>query len=269
MVKSLGYQIIGTCDTEYLPKSNEFVIYFGNYPDDYMALPQSYQIYRHFLFFRNTPIDRFESNKCWDKIDRIYVMGLEGEFERMNDTWMHLCAMNAPLDRIEEYRAKKDKTLTDIYIGATKNHLDCLKTMKEAGHGCCLFLEDDFVFTSRIRENQESLEKFFEKDYDYNICFLSASKFHERKEYDDLLLESKQICTTSSGYLVSKTNIDTVFNTVREGYELLLENPESSHIYCIDRWWTCLDKLYIFKKKIGFQKPSLSKITGNLNVSLD
>jgi len=269
MVRSLGYQIIGTCDTEYTPKLFEFVIYFGNYPDDYMALPQSYRIYRHFIFFKDTPIDRFVSHSCWDKIDRIFIMGLEGEFERMNDTWMHLCAMNAPLDRIEEYRAKKDKTLTDIYIGATKNHMDCLKSMKDAGYGCCLFLEDDFVFTSRIRENQESLTEFFKRDYDYNICFLSASKYHERKDHDDLLLKSKQICTTSSGYLVSKTNIDTVFNKVREGYELLLENPECSHIYCIDRWWTSLDKIYIFKKKLGFQKPSLSKITGKLNIELD
>lgn len=269
MAKSLGYQIIGTCDTEYLPKSNEIVIYFGNYPDDYMALPQSYQIYRHFLFFKDTPIDRFESNSYWDKIDRIFIMGLEGEFERMNDTWMHLCAMNAPLDRIEEYRAKKDKSLTDIYIGATKNHMDCLGKMREGGYGCCLFLEDDFVFISNKKTIQESLTEFFKRDYDYNICFLSASKYHERIFHDDLLLQSKQICTTSSGYLVSKTNIDTVFNKVREGHQLLLENPECSYIYCIDRWWTSLDKLYIFKKKLGYQKPSLSKITGKLNIELD
>jgi len=269
MARSLGYQIIGTCDPEYIPKLFEIVIYFGNYPDDYMALPQSHKIYRHFLFFREIPLDRFISDKCWDKIDRIFIMGLEGEFERMHDTWMHLCEMNAPLDRIEEYRAKKDKDLQNIYIGATKNHMDCLEKMKVSGYETCLFLEDDFVFTSRIRENKKSLEEFFERDYDYNICFLSASKFHERREFDDLLIESKQICTTSSGYLVSKTNIEIVYNKVREGYNLLLENPDLSHIYCIDRFWTSLDKIYIFKKKLGFQKPSLSKITGKMNMELD
>jgi len=269
MARSLGYQIIGTCNTEYQPQLMEIVIYFGNYPDDYMALPQSYRIYRHFLFFRELPLDRFDAHPCWSNIDRIFIMGLEGDFERMHDTWMHLCEMNAPLDRIEEYRAKKDKDLKDIYIGATRNHMETLRTMRDASYECCLFLEDDFVFISNKHRIQESFNSFFSKDYDYNICFLSASKFHIRKEYDDLLLESKQICTTSSGYLVSKKNIETVYNKVKEGYEKLIENPDKSHIYCIDRFWTSLDKLYIFKKKLGFQKPSLSKITGNMNMNLD
>jgi hypothetical protein len=269
MARSLGYSIVGTCDSEYNPKLMEIVIYFGNYPDDYMALPQSFKIYRHFIFFKDIKIDRFEAHQCWDKIDRIFIMGLEGEFERMHDTWMHLCEMNAPLDRIEEYRAKKDKDLKDIYIGATKNHMDCLKSMKDSQYGCCLFLEDDFVFTSNIRENQKSINTFFSKEYDYNICFLSASKLHIRKEYDDLLLLSNQHCTTSSGYLVSNQSIETVYNKVKEGYDLLLQYPDKSHKYCIDRFWTSLDKLYIFKKKLGFQKPSLSKITGNMNMNLD
>lgn len=269
MVRSLGYKIIGTCDTEYIPKLFEFVIYFGNYPDDYMSLPQSYQIYRHFLFFKDIKLDRFISNRCFSNIDRIFIMGLEGEFERMHDTWMHLCGMNAPLDRIEEYRAKKDKELQNIYIGATKNHMDCLEKMRESRYETCLFLEDDFVFISNKKYIQESLSEFFKRDYDYNICFLSASKYHKRRELDDLLIESKQVCTTSSGYLVSKNSIDTVYNKVKEGYELLIQNPDKSDIYCIDRFWTSLDKLYIFKKKLGFQKPSLSKITGNMNMNLD
>jgi GR25 family glycosyltransferase involved in LPS biosynthesis len=269
MVRNLGYSVIGTCDPEYIPKSREFVIYFGNYPDDYMSLPQSFQIYRHFLFFKEIVIDRFYSNKCWESVDRIFIMGLEGEFERMNTTWSQLCLMNAPLDRIEEYRAKKDANLEDIYIGATKNHIDCLEEMKRSGYKNCLFLEDDFIFTSRIRENQLSLTEFFNRKYDYNICFLSASKFHERKSYDDLLIVSKQYCTTSSGYLISKSNLQNVLETVKEGYNLLLEYPDQSHIYCIDRYWSKLDKLYIFKKKLGFQNPSLSKITGELNKELD
>ena len=269
MVRSLGYSLIGTCDTDYQPKLMEFVIFFGNYPDDYMALPQSFRIYRHFLFFKELELDRFISNKCWDNIDQIFIMGLENGYERINNTWMHLCSMNAPLDRIQEYRAKKDSNLTDIYIGATKNHLDCLQLMRDNSYNHCLFLEDDFVFTSNIRENQESIFKFFENDYDYNICFLSASKFHERKVFDDLLLLSKQICTTSSGYLVSKKNLDLVLNTVKEGYELLIQYPDQSYNYCIDRYWTKLDKLFLFKKKLGFQSPSMSKITGKMNIELD
>ena len=181
---------------------------------------------------------------------------------------MHLVSMNAPLHRIQEYRAKKDKNLTDTYIGVTKNHIDCLKTMIDNSYNTCLFLEDDFVFTSNIRENQQRLFNFFERNYDYNICFLSASKYHKRIDFDDLLIQSKQICTTSSGYLINNHNIQLVYDTVKEGYDKLLKTPDSV-LYCIDRYWVLLDKLFIFKDKIGFQKPSRSKITGSLNIELD
>jgi hypothetical protein len=262
------WKIIGTCDLNYLPNFGEIVIYFGNYPDDYMALPQSYQIYMHFIFKNQVRIDRYEYAECWEKIDRIFIMGLEKEYERMNDTIMQLVFMNAPLDRIHEYRAKKDMKLTDVYIGVTKNHLDCLKYMIDGSYNTCLFLEDDFVFNSNIRENQYSLSTFLNRNYDYNVCFLSASKYHKREDFDDLLILSKQICTTSSGYLIHKNNIHLVYEKVKEGYEKLIET-EDSVSYCIDRYWCSLDKLYIFKNKLGFQKPSRSKITGKLNIELD
>ena len=266
--KEAWWIIVATCDLNYIPKFSEIVIYFGNFPDDYMSLPQSQQIYRHFIFKDHIQIDKYEYAECWEKIDRIFIMGLENEYERMNDTIMHLVSMNAPLDRIEEYRAKKDVNLTDVYIGATRNHMDCLKRMIDGNYNTCLFLEDDFVFTSNIRENQNRLSKFLNKNYDYNICFLSASKYHKREDFDDLLIVSKQMCTTSSGYLVNKNNVQIVYDKVREGYEKLIETQDSG-LYCIDRYWCSLDKLYIFKNKIGFQKPSRSKITGNLNIELD
>jgi hypothetical protein len=59
-----------------------------------------------------------------------------------------------------------------------------------------------------------------------------------------------------------------VYEKVKEGYEKLIETEDST-TYCIDRYWCSLDKLYIFKNKIGFQKPSRSKITGKLNIELD
>jgi GR25 family glycosyltransferase involved in LPS biosynthesis len=197
-------------------------------------------------------------------------MGLENEKERMTDVWIQLCLMNAPLNKVREYRAKKDPTLEHVYMGVTKNHIDCLNHMRESKfQQTCLFLEDDFVFTSRFQENQEALLDFFSRDYDYELCFLSASKMHRRLPWDDLLIQSKQICTTSSGYLVHRRYIDRVYQTVVEGYNKLLEHRSQSHLYCIDRYWAKLDKIFVFKNKLGFQKPSLSKITGNMNMMLD
>jgi hypothetical protein len=284
-VQHAGYRIVGTCNVDYEPSTmKEFVVYYGNFPDDYLCLPQrNRKMYRHVMFFgqeADVKLDAFVGvAPCWDAVDRIYIMGLEHENERMTDVWLQLCAMHAPLDRVHEYRAKKDPTLEDVYIGVTKNHADCLRDMimrrssshEEEGKKCSLFLEDDFVFTGRIRENQRDLLEFFQRDsYDYELCFLSASKMHHREPYDDLLIRSKQICTTSSGYLVNFTNVEKVHDVVAEGYQKLLENRSQSYLYCVDRYWaTKLDKIFVFKNKLGFQKPSQSKITGKMNVMLD
>ncbi len=274
LARELKYRIIGTCDLSYLPNDNdkEIVIYYGNYPDDYMSLPQSQRIYINTIYKDHICVDEFKSADCWKMIDKIFIMGLENEFERTNDTILQLAIMNAPLNKIHLYKAKKDNELSDVYIGATKNHLDCLKIMMNEKYETCLFLEDDFIFTSSIEENKQQLLSFMKRKYDYDICFLSASKYHKREDFDDLLILSKQICTTSSGYLVNKKNIKKIYDTVNKGYLLLLANKEQSHLYCIDRYWTKLqveNKVFIFKNKLGFQKPSRSKITGKLNCELD
>ena len=272
LARELQYKIIGTCDPLYVPGDKEIVIYYGNYPDDYLALPQSNKIYKHILYKDDIKLDEFKAAACWQKIEKIFIMGLENEFERTNDTILQLALMNAPLNRIHLYKAVKDKTLSDIYIGATKNHVDCLQLMLDGGYENCLFLEDDFIFTSNYEANKRKLGLFLERKYDYDLCFLSASKYHERVDFDDLLIMSKQICTTSSGYLVNKRNIRKVYEVVKEGYYLLITNKDASHLYCIDRYWSKLqkdNKVFIFKEKLGFQKASKSKITGKLNCELD
>lgn len=276
LAKEKGYKIIGTCNVKYEPKLDEIVIYFGNYADDYMALPQSNKIYIHVIYLEKfiKIVDMFIYDECWNNIERIYIMTLEKEFERLTETLLQLCLMNAPLHKLYIYKAKKDVNMVDIYIGATNNHLHCLYHMLTTPneHGkSCLFLEDDFIFTSVIDDNKTKLKTFFNRNYDYDICFLSASKYHKREDYDDLLILSKQICTTSSGYLINYKNIEKIYNIVKEGNELLKKTGDSNS-YCIDRYWCKLcndNKVFIFKNKLGFQKPSQSKITGAYNCNLD
>jgi hypothetical protein len=277
LAKEKGYKIIGTCNINYEPNIDEIVIYFGNYADDYMALPQSNKIYIHVIYLEKfiKLVDAFIYDECWNDIERIYIMTLQNEFERLTETLLQLCLMNAPLNRLYIYKATKDVNMVDIYIGATNNHLHCLyhmlTTSTTTPNKSCLFLEDDFIFTSIIDDNKRKLKTFFNRNYDYDICFLSASKYHKREDYDDLLILSKQICTTSSGYLINYKNIEKIYNIVKEGNELLKVTGDSNS-YCIDRYWCKLcndNKVFIFKNKLGFQKPSQSKITGTYNCNLD
>ena len=284
LAKEKGYKIIGTCNVKYEPNIDEIVIYFGNYADDYMALPQSNKIYIHVIYLEKfiKLVDLYVYDECWNDIERIYIMTLQNEFERLTETLLQLCLMNAPLNKLYIYKATKDVNIVDIYIGATNNHLHCLYHMLTAPtpttsptptipNKSCLFLEDDFIFTSVIDDNKKKLKTFFNRNYNYDICFLSASKYHIREDYDDLLILSKQICTTSSGYLINYKNIEKIYNIVKEGNELLKVTGDSNR-YCIDRYWCKLctnNKVFIFKNKLGFQKPSQSKITGAYNCNLD
>jgi len=272
LASRLDYKIIGTCNTNYEPQNKEIVIYYGNYADDYLSLPQSYKIYKNIVFYQDVKLDKFISDKCWNSIDKIYIMTVDICYERQYDILTQLCLMNAPLDRVFMHKVPKDKELNDIYIGVTKNHLFCLEHMKNLNYNNCLFLEDDFIFSQNYDDNKFKLKTFFDRNYDYDICFLAASKYHKREDFDDLLIISKQICTTSSAYFVSKKNINKVINIVKEGYDLLIKNKDNSEIYCIDRYWQKMandNKMFIFKNKLGFQKPAVSKILNKLNINLD
>jgi len=267
-LRQQGKIIVGTSSLDYEPKANEIVIYYGSYCEDYLALPHSNKIYINVLFFGEIKLDRFESDKCWDKIDKIFVMNLEKEIIRFNDTMLQLCYMNAPLDRVHHFKTQKVENPNDIYTAVTKTHLDCMKIMIDNEYETCLFLEDDIQFTSNIKENKSNLFHFLNRNYDYNIAFLAASRYGARVDFDDLLIETQQCCTTSSAYLLNKKNVELVYNTVMEGYKCLLKGG-GHWIYCIDRYWCRLNKKYIFKNKLGFQKLSVSNITGELNSHLD
>jgi hypothetical protein len=65
---------------------------------------------------------------------------------------MNLINMNAPINRIEEYIALKDDKISNLYIEPRQNHVNCIKKMIDKSYNTCLFLEDDFVFTSNIKK---------------------------------------------------------------------------------------------------------------------
>jgi len=181
-----------------------------------------------------------------------------------------LCRINAPLNKIYHYKAKSSKDINPL-TGATQNHVDVMDDMINNNYNTCLIIEDDITFTSDINKAKGDLIKFFEREYEYDICFLAASKFHKREPMDDLLIKSKQICTTSSAYLVNKKSIKKVRNCAKEGLDYLLKRGDPN-VYTIDRYWCKLqkdNKMFIFKNKISYQRPSYSNTKKTVAAFLD
>jgi len=216
----------------------------------------------------------------WSPVKQVYIMGVDVAPDRIYETKQELSRVGISLEKIQTYLAKKDADKSGAYLGATKNHADVLALSmakiwsQNDDNGVILFLEDDFVFSGNPTER---LMEFWRRcsigTYDYDICLLSASKMHERAELDDLISYSRQYCTTSSAYFVParKNTLEKVAALVREGYEKMKETGDTV-TYCIDRYWTKIqpaNRMILFKEKLGFQRPSMSKITGSLNAMLD
>jgi hypothetical protein len=266
LFQKLNKKLIASFNPSRKPEDDEVIIVYGNYPDWHHALPCSNKLFRHPSLFSQLTHHSIEYDSCWESIDIIYILNLKERSDRFSDTLLALCAVKAPIHRIHHYKAEKDGL--PPYIGATKNHVDVMKHFKESGKNKCLILEDDIVFIDDHKQLYESLNKFSNSSYNYNICFLSLSKIGERNYYDDLLSITKQKCTTSSAYFLNKETIETVLNVSEEGLLKMIETNDQ-HTYCIDRYWCKLPNLFFFKKKLVFQRPSFSNLTKSVNFNLD
>lgn len=271
-------KIIGTTDPTREPSDGEIIICYGNYAHTVDNLPHSSQpnkVYRHVLYKDLLRHDCFEYHPCWEKIEQIYVINLKIRPDRWMEILVELCKMGAPLDRIYHYEAPVE-TVTgvkqvDKYLGATKNHLDVVEHFLEKGYQYCVILEDDLTFTSDIQQHQEDLTEFLRRNYDFDVCLLSSSKFHEMCPHDDLLIQSHQICTTTSGYILKKETASRVYDCFKEGYEKI-KSTHQFHTYVCDRYWAKLqkdNKFFIFKRKFGYQRPNYSSITEKIDCHFD
>jgi hypothetical protein len=264
-----GKKVIATCDPDREPNEDELIIVYGNYPDWHYAYPYSSKMYRHISFFQNTEHDSVEYHPCWERLDTIYIINLEKRYDRYIDMLLELAKVQAPLHRINHHKVINN-TGEPSYINTSRQHVIVQQHFKQSNKNYCLIFEDDFSFISDITHIWKSVELFFNRNYIFEICFLSTSKYHERCEYDDILSYSKQTCTNATGYILCKNTIDTVATTCSEGFELYLQNHNMGYEYCIDQYWRRLLNRFFFKKKLGFQRINLPcnnspAISGNLD----
>lgn len=258
-------RIVATFDATREPTEDEIVIVYGAYPDWHLALPCSNKLYRHISLFQTTHHDVVEYDPVWEFVDIIYILNLEERVDRYYETLLSLASVRAPLHRVHHYKAKKDGL--PPYVGATKNHVDVAEHFHASGLSTCLILEDDIQFID-YPSVKSSLASFSSKPREYDICFLSLSKFGPREPHDDLLGRTFQPCTTSSAYFLQSSTARDVCNVLLDGFLKMTETGDH-HTYCVDRYWSKLPNLLYFRKKLGFQRPSYSNLTRGVSAHLD
>lgn len=270
-----GYRIIGTTYIDRTPKENEIIIIYGNYHHSVDNLPTTDLIKRHAIYYRDVQHDDFEFDPCWNEIGTIFILNLIERVDRYMEIVFELCRMNAPLNRIHHYKAKKESITgnkaIDPHLGACQNHIDAVKMFIDSKQDNCLILEDDVTFTSDIDTHKKSLSTFFERKYEFDVCLILSSKYWEIKEYDDLLSRSYQTCTTTAGYIVSKDGANKVLSVFSEGYQKMKETGNTL-TFAVDRYWAKLqanNKFFLFNNKFGYQRCNYSSITGQTTCHFD
>jgi hypothetical protein len=275
-----GTRFIATTNPNRMPKdSSECILIYGDYPYYAKNLWTNCiqnRIFRNVMFYNEdlgVPI-HWEYESCWEPINTIYVLNLEEARDRWIAVLGELAKMGAPLNRIHHYKAKRAEPRGDklqVYAGATKNHCDCVKNFIESGGEYCLILEDDFMFCSDYENNKLTLDKFFKRKYDFDLCMISYSKIGTTEEKDDMIFLSHQACTTSSGYILKKSTAEKIYSVLFEGYTLMLATGDYG-TFCCDRYWAKIQKdngFFLLKDKLGYQRIIYSNITGLQNMYLD
>lgn len=264
-----GKKIIASFDPQREPSQDEIVIVYGNYPEWHYGLPFSTKLFRHAYLFSSLEHDVVEYNSSWESVDQIYILNMETRYDRYLECLVELTRVHAPLHRVIHYKIPNTNNESP-YINLTKNHVNMMKQFQSSGKNTCMILEDDFTFINDTQHIWKTLSTFFERKYVFNVCMLSISRIGPKCAYDDLVSISDHADkTTTSGYILSKSTIDMVLNTCNIGLEMFICNPDKSYLFCIDCYWACLDKMYYFKKKLGFQRPSYSNSTMNISCHLD
>lgn len=258
--------IVASFDPTVEPKEGETMIYYGNYPDCHLALPCSNRIYRHISRFFQTTHSKILYHPSWEPVDRIYILNLEERVDRYYETLLALAAVQAPLHRVVHYKAQRDAL--PPYVGATKNHVDCMEHFCKSDAKQALILEDDFVFVDDKARVWSSLDQLWSSSPTYTLCFLSLSKIGRREPHSEGLLQSFQSCTTSSGYLLRRDTANQVLEVATEGLQKMQETGDH-HTYCIDRYWSKLPDILCIRPKIGFQRPSYSNLLRSVSAHLD
>jgi len=271
-----GRHIVASLDPSRVPKSDELVIIYGNYPHIFGNVVVNNPIKRHVADFRRFEHDRVEYDARWDGIDRILVINMDGRRDRWDSVLRELATAGAPLDRVTrvsaiEPPASGEKDQAARTLACLQSHTQALRMASDADLGTVLVLEDDFCFTSDTDQHLSDLSTFLDRDYDYLVCLIATSKYGAVVPLDDLVSQSYQECTNTGGYLVSapgRVQLTQVF----EDAARMLKKTGNTLAYAADRCWASLQpsgKFLVFSRKFGFQGATFSDIEQSVARYLD
>lgn len=187
-------------------------------------------------------------------IDHIFYINLEKRKDRRSEIEFELANFKLSGERFDAIPHNEGT------VGCGKSHLAVLKLAKERNYKNVLILEDDFQFLVQKEELEEELGKFFNRQIDYDVCFLAYNLLNFVDIEDTPFIQRTLDAQTASAYLVNQHYYDKLI----ELYEWAipqLEQTKKHWVYANDQVWKSLQKTdnwYNFTKRLGKQRCSYS-----------
>ena len=212
------------------------------------------------------------SIKFKDFIDGIMFINLTERTDRLKKILDEFNKMQIPSEMIHRIDAVLDKTCG--HLGCTKSHIKALKYAKEMKWKRFLILEDDFEFKLPKDKILYILSEFFQKFDNKWDVFMFTTYWNQKINTNLDFIKKIKYATTTAGYLVNSSYIDTLLNNYTIGMKKLEEeveqfkakNPNKRKIeslYALDQFWSSLqskDNFYISEPPFGSQSGIWSSI---------
>jgi len=270
-----GKKVIGTYDCNRVPKEDEIVIIIGDYPVSKDSLVISNPMRRNYRWALKFKYDEFEGHECWDNIDYISVINSDDRPDRLFDILKEFKKMEVPLNKVYRQSAIIDSSTGNPYVnglvGCFKSHLSILNKFSNTEFNNIAVFEDDFTFSEPIEENKNSLINFFNGHYGHEVLLLATSAEGTIVKRDDLVSNSYQPCTTTSGFILSKSGLERVLPLWQKANDMLIATW-NFNVYACDRYWALIqgdNGMFTFNRKLGYQRPSFSQTSKTLAYNLD
>jgi GR25 family glycosyltransferase involved in LPS biosynthesis len=177
------------------------------------------------------------------------------------------------LDRRTDRRAEIEKELADNgivaerfpaiehasgIIGCGLSHIAVLKLARERGYKSVMIFEDDFMFLDTDTSWKTKIPA------SYDIVMLAYGEDMPSLIHDDTFNRVRAVRSTS-GYIVHSRFYDTLIAHWEDGVRMLTETG-LHWIYALDKYWNELAPFcewYLFRNKIGKQRPSFSDLANS------
>ncbi len=199
-----------------------------------------------------------------EQIDKIVYINLEHRIDRKQLIEDELKNFGFPMDKVLRFNAIKHNNPA---LGCTKSHYEVLKMAKENNWKNVLILEDDFKMVVSKEELNESLNYFFniqfEKLWDVLMFAYNIGFSHNKVENynDDKIIGRIRFAQTASAYFVNANYFDKILSHMEEGIKLFEQTGRDC--YMNDVYWRFLqekDEWFYFKKRISIQRESYSDL---------